>query len=241
MTGNVFGGRFSLPMTIYSEKVPAQLRIKPLLQNIDVKPLLAAFKMPEKFTGRLSFDGDLRGTGYDQDAVLNNWRGDVALTITDVKLLGLNIPYLIQQSLSQATDKVAQPESMDAMTEAKKLEAIGTLNNGEVKISKILAVSDAFNITGSGRTNLVKQNMDVNLGVQILKGWGKTNDLVTWLQSVRIPVVLFGNWDNIQYKFEVENLLRNQIQQRVKQAAGELLNEKTGKELKAVESLLNRL
>ncbi|HDU8580912.1 outer membrane assembly protein AsmA [Morganella morganii] len=241
MTGNVFGGRFSLPMTIYSEKVPAQLRIKPLLQNIDVKPLLAAFKMPEKFTGRLSFDGDLRGTGYDQDAVLNNWRGDVALTITDVKLLGLNIPYLIQQSLSQATDKVAQPESMDAMTEAKKLEAIGTLNNGEVKISKILAVSDAFNITGSGRTNLVKQNLDVNLGVQILKGWGKTNDLVTWLQSVRIPVVLFGNWDNIQYKFEVENLLRNQIQQRVKQAAGELLNEKTGKDLKAVESLLNRL
>ncbi|VDY35216.1 putative assembly protein [Morganella morganii] len=64
---------------------------------------------------------------------------------------------------------------------------------------------------------------------------------MTWLQSVRIPVVLFGNWDNIQYKFEVENLLRNQIQQRVKQAAGELLNEKTGKELKAVESLLNRL
>ena len=165
----------------------------------------------------------------------------MALTITDVKLLGLNIPYLIQQSLSQATDKVAQPESMDAMTEAKKLEAIGTLNNGEVKISKILAVSDAFNITGSGRTNLVKQNMDVNLGVQILKGWGKTNDLVTWLQSVRIPVVLFGNWDNIQYKFEVENLLRNQIQQRVKQAAGELLNEKTGGDLKAVESLLNRL
>ena len=39
-------------------------------------------------------------------------------------------------------------------------------------------------------------------------------------------MVLFGNWDNIQYKFEVENLLRNQIQQRVKQAAGELLNEK---------------
>ena len=75
--------------------------------------------MPEKFTGRLSFDGDLRGTGYDRDAVLNNWRGDVALTITDVKLLGLNIPYLIQQSLSRATDKVAQPESMDAMTEAK--------------------------------------------------------------------------------------------------------------------------
>ena len=87
----------------------------------------------------------------------------------------------------------------------------------------------------------MKQNLDVNLGVQILKGWGKTNDLVTWLQSVRIPVVLFGNWDNIQYKFEVETLLRNQIQQRVKQAAGELLNEKTGGDLKAVESLLNRL
>ena len=110
-----------------------------------------------------------------------------------------------------------------------------------MKISKILAVSDAFNITGSGRTNLVKQNLDVNLGVQILKGWGKTNDLVTWLQSIRIPVVLFGDWDNIQYKFEVETLLRNQLQQRVKQAAGELLNEKTGRDLKAVESLLNRL
>ena len=65
MTGNVFGGRFSADDDLF-RKVPAQLRIKPLLQNIDVKPLLAAFKMPEKFTGRLSFDGDLRGTGYDR-------------------------------------------------------------------------------------------------------------------------------------------------------------------------------
>lgn len=241
MTGNVFGGRFSLPMTIYSETAPAKIRIKPLLQNIDVRPMLTAFKMPEKFTGRLSFDGDLRGTGYDQDAILNAWRGDVALSIVDVKMLGLNIPYLIQQSLSQTTDKVSLPESMDALTEAKKLDVIGTLNNGEVKISKILAVSDAFNITGSGRTNLVKQNLNINLGVQILKGWGKSNDFVTWLQSIRIPVVLFGSWENLQYKFEVETLLRNQLQQRAKQAIGGLINDKAGKELNAVESLINRL
>lgn len=241
MTGNVFGGRFSLPMTIYSETAPAKVRIKPLLQNIDVRPMLTAFKMPEKFTGRLSFDGDLRGTGYDQDAILNAWRGDVALSIVDVKMLGLNIPYLIQQSLSQTTDKVSSPESMDALTEAKKLDVIGTLNNGEVKISKILAVSDSFNITGSGRTNLVKQNLNINLGVQILKGWGKSNDFVTWLQSIRIPVVLFGSWENLQYKFEVETLLRNQLQQRAKQAIGGLINDKTGKELNAVESLINRL
>ena len=66
MTGNVFRRLFLSADDDLFRKVPAQLRIKPLLQNIDVKPLLAAFKMPEKFTGRLSFDGDLRGTGYDR-------------------------------------------------------------------------------------------------------------------------------------------------------------------------------
>ncbi|PHM74663.1 outer membrane assembly protein AsmA [Xenorhabdus kozodoii] len=241
LSGNVFGGYFALPTSIDATAVPAKLHTKPLLQKIEMQPLLTALALPTIFDGQLNVDGDLLGEGYDEYAISHYWQGDLNIDLKNARLEGLNIPQLIQQSFARATDQVSQPTNTDDFTEAKSMSAKARLKGGEIKISELAATSGMFNITGQGSANLLKQNTDVSLWVQLTHGWGKQNEFVRRLVQLKIPLRVYGDWNNLQYALNVEPLLRDELQQKVKKSIKDWLeNNSSNENLKKIEDLLNK-
>ncbi|MDC9596478.1 outer membrane assembly protein AsmA [Xenorhabdus anantnagensis] len=241
LSGNVFGGYFALPTLIDATVVPAKLHTKPRLQKIEIQPLLNALALPLIFKGQLNVDGDLLGEGYDEYAISHYWQGGLNIDLKNARLEGLNIPQLIQQSFARATDQVSQPSNTGNFTEATSMLVKAQLDRGEVKISELAATSSMFNIKGQGKANLLKQNTDVSLWVQLTNGWGKQNEFVRRLVQLKIPLRVYGDWNNLQYKLNVESMLRDELQQKAKKSIRDWLeNNSDNKDLKKLEDLLNK-
>lgn len=241
LSGNVFGGYFALPTSIDATVIPAKLHTKPLLQGIEIQPLLTALALPSIFSGQLNVDGDLLGEGYDEYAISHYWQGDLNIDLKDARLEGLNIPQLIQQSFARATDKVSQPTNTDDFTEAKSMSVKAQLENGEIKINELAANSGMFNIKGQGKANLLKQNTDVSLWVQLTNGWGTQNEFVRRLAQLKIPLRVYGDWDNLQYVLNVEPMLRDELQRKVNKSIKDWLeNNSDNENIKALDDLLNK-
>ncbi|SFU26885.1 outer membrane assembly protein AsmA [Xenorhabdus koppenhoeferi] len=240
LNGDVFGGHFILPGTIDATIIPAKLHIKPRLQKIELQPLLTTLALPTVFSGQLNVAGDLVGEGYDEYAISHYWQGDLNLELKNVRLEGLNIPQLIQQSFSRVTDRVDQPTNTDSFTEAENMSVKAKLDRGEVKIDELTATSGMLNIRGQGKTNLLKQNTDMALLVQLTNGWGKQNEFVRQLAKLNIPLRVYGSWDNLQYTLNVESLMRDELQQKAKKSIKDWLERHSSENHKALKDLLNK-
>ncbi|CAM3836631.1 outer membrane assembly protein AsmA [Xenorhabdus thuongxuanensis] len=241
LSGNVFGGHFALPTSIDATVVPAKLHTKPLLQGIEIQPLLTALALPSIFSGQLNVDGDLLGEGYDEYAISHYWQGDLNIDLKNARLEGLNIPQLIQQSFARATDQVSQPTNTDDFTEAKSMSVNAQLESGEIKISELAATSGMFNIKGQGKANLLKQNTDVSLWVQLTSGWGKQNEFVRRLAQLKIPLRVYGDWNKLQYELNVESMLRDELQKKAKKSIKDWIeNNISNENIKVLEDQLNK-
>ncbi|MDX4947549.1 outer membrane assembly protein AsmA [Providencia manganoxydans] len=236
--GKAFSGQFSLPVTIDYTNVPAQLTAKPNIQNIDLTPLLKAFNMPEKLSGIVTINADLSGPGYDDYAVKNLWQGPINFSLRNARLAGLNIPLLIQQSISRVTNKINAPVNTGNYTEVELFTVNGRLNKGIINIASMQATSPLISITGQGWANVPAESLDVNLGVQITQGWGGDSRFIQQLQAMTIPLRIYGGWNNLQYQLNVEKLLRNELRSQAKEAIGNFLKKE---EKQGLSDLLNAL
>ncbi|MEQ4923826.1 outer membrane assembly protein AsmA [Proteus hauseri] len=243
LAGQILNGEFSLPIVVSTSIIPAHISMDITLKDIPLQPLLRAFEQPENFSGLISAKGNLEGSGYNRDAFLNSWQGTIDTTLTQFKMQGLNIPQVIQQSIAQATDKVISPEDIASYTQADSVIAQFRLGQkGRMTLTALDAQADAASIKGQGEINLQRHNLDIMLMVNIKKGWGKENEFVRQLTKIAIPLRLYGDWSAIQYEFDVEKLLRDQLQQKAKQAIDNWLNKQDeSPEVKVLNQLLKKI
>ncbi len=223
LTGDAFGGKFALPVELNYQNVPAEVKAQPNFKYVELTPLLTAFNLPQKMSGSLSISGNFSGPGYDGDAIKKLWRGNANLRINNARLAGLNIPLLIQQSFSRVTNKVNAPKDTGNYTEVKLFTAQGQLNKGQFNLSSLTATSELINIKGKGWANIAAETLDINLGVQVTKGWGGDSRFIQQLQSLSIPLRLYGSWKDIKYQLDVEKFVRDELKTQAKQAIGDFL------------------
>ncbi|MBG3039039.1 outer membrane assembly protein AsmA [Proteus mirabilis] len=243
LEGQILNGDFSLPSVISTSIVPAHISMNVTMNNIPLQPLLRVFGQPENFSGLISAKGHLEGAGYNRNAFLNSWQGTLDTSLSEFKMLGLNIPQVIQQSIAQTTDQVVYPEEIENYTKADSVIAQFKLApKGRVTLNQLDAQATAYQIRGQGQLDLQRHNLDVMLMVNIKKGWGKENEFIRQLAKIDIPLRLYGNWSAIQYEFNVEKLLRDQLQQKAKQAIDNWLNKQDDSpEVKALNQLLKKI
>ncbi|MBI6531042.1 outer membrane assembly protein AsmA [Proteus vulgaris] len=244
LTGKILQGDFSLPTVISTSIVPAHISMDITMNNIPLQPLLRAFNQPENFSGLISAKGNAEGTGYNRKAFYHYWQGTLNTSLTQFKMQGLNVPQVIQQSIAQATDKVIYPEDIESYTQADNVIAQFKLTpKGQLTVNSLDAQADAYQIKGQGKVNLQRHDLDVTLLVNIKKGWGKENEFIRQLAKIDIPLRLYGDWNAVQYELNVEKLLRDQLQQKAKQAIDNWLNKQDAEspEAKALNQLLKKI
>ncbi|MEZ2684756.1 outer membrane assembly protein AsmA [Proteus vulgaris] len=244
LTGKILQGDFSLPTVISTSIVPAHISMDITMNNIPLQPLLHAFNQPENFSGLISAKGNVEGAGYNRKAFYHYWQGTLNTSLTQFKMQGLNVPQVIQQSIAQATDKVIYPEDIESYTQADNVIAQFKLTpKGQLAVNSLDAQADAYQIKGQGKVNLQRHDLDVTLLVNIKKGWGKENEFIRQLAKIDIPLRLYGDWNAVQYELNVEKLLRDQLQQKAKQAIDNWLNKQDAEspEVKALNQLLKKI
>lgn len=218
LTGKALGGDFSLPGSLDVTGKKVLTTVSPIINNMELGPVLLAAGLPQMMTGKFSMKAQLSGDGLNVEAFNRRWKGDAQLSMNGAQLQGLNIQQLIQQAVTRSSNDVKAEERHERYTEVKQLQANLALNKGRVNVSSLSADSALIAITGNGELNLPQRQCDMNLSVRVMQGWSGEDRLVKFLQNTDIPLRIYGPWTQLSYQLNVEQLLRNELQQRAKRA-----------------------
>lgn len=216
LNGTGEGGSFSLPGTVDVRGAQTKVTLAPDLKQIAMTPLLKGFELPEAVSGSLSLRGHFSGFGLDLAAFKHQWQGQAELSLDNAQYAGLNLMQMVQRAVENSSDKV-HGEGDDGTPNPQRLQGSATLNNGVVSFVRLDASSALLNYSASGSIDLVKRELDVLFGVTITEGWSGDSALVERLQQLPVPLRVYGPWSAVNYNLKVDQLLRQQLRDEVRQ------------------------
>ncbi|NVL95164.1 outer membrane assembly protein AsmA [Escherichia coli] len=235
LEGSLAGGQLSLPGTLDARSGTPQAEFQPKLDNIEIGSLLKAFNYPINMTGKLSLAGDFSGSVIDANHFRRDWQGQANLELRDTRTEGLNFQQLVQQAVERSTDVQAQ-ENYDSATRLDELTTDVDLDSGILALSNMKGKSSLMQMTGKGTLDLMKEEGDLQFGIQVTDGWQGQGKLVDILKSTAIPLRVYGKWEALNYSLQVDQILRRQLQNEAKRRLNDWAernkNTQSGKDVK---------
>ncbi|MGV3345100.1 outer membrane assembly protein AsmA [Enterobacteriaceae bacterium LUAb1] len=209
-------GKFSLPGYLdFRNKVP-WITLRPTLDNMAVEPLLKAFALPDLLQGNLSMKGEFSGNGLDINTIKQRWKGNAEMSMTDVRLSGLNFVQLISRAVTNSSDRISGEESDTDYTELKQMQASLILDNGTVTLDKLTGGAARLDITGKGNADIVRHQCDFSFAITVSGGWRGESQITRILSQAAIPLNVYGRWDALNYKVNIDRILRQQLEDKAK-------------------------
>jgi AsmA protein len=241
-SGQVAGGDFALPGTLDARGRRPVITVQPLVKQVELGTVLKAFDMPQVMTGKFSMQGDLTGDRLTSQSFERRWQGTAQLAMQDAQLHGLNIQQLIQQAVARNDSSVRGQDDYQRYTEVKQLSAKASLNQGTVKITELAADSSLLNLNGGGTVDMPGKQCDMQLNVRVTGGWKGRDDLIEQLQKTPIPLRVYGQWNQLNYQLQVDQVLRKTLQNRAKDALNKWADKnKDSREGQDLKKLLDKL
>ncbi|MGM3175838.1 outer membrane assembly protein AsmA [Dickeya lacustris] len=213
LSGQIGSGAFSLPGSINIDATPA-ITLQPTLTSMEMSSLLPLFGLPA-LDGKISLSGKLRGDELSRAALLSQWQGEAQVSFASLRLPGLNLQQLIQQAVARSTNNSAMPDTFTRYTDIQQMSAAATLDAGNLTLQSLSGRSQALTLEGEGDFDLSAQRCDIHVDIRPNETEG--DSLVRQLlQDNAIPFRLYGQFDNLNYQFPIEQLLRKRLQDEVK-------------------------
>ena len=97
-------------------------------------------------------------------------------------------------------------------------------------------------MTGEGKLDLVKETADTRFNVRVLSGWQGESKLIDFLKETPVPLTVYGKWQALNYRLEVDQILRKHLQDEAKRRlSGWAERNKDSQDGKDVKKLLDKL
>ncbi len=216
LQGKLNGGQVSLPGTLDATSINPRISFQPRLENVEIGTILKAFNYPISLTGKMSLAGDFSGADIDADAFRHNWQGQAHVEMTDTRMEGMNFQQMIQQAVERNGGDVKAAENFDNVTRLDRFTTDLTLKDGVVTLNDMQGQSPVLALTGEGMLNLAEQTCDTQFDIRVVGGWNGESKLIDFLKETPVPLRVYGNWQQLNYSLQVDQLLRKHLQDEAK-------------------------
>ncbi|EJM7971194.1 outer membrane assembly protein AsmA [Escherichia coli] len=216
LQGKLNGGQVSLPGTLDATSINPRINFQPRLENVEIGTILKAFNYSISLTGKMSLAGDFSGADIDADAFRHNWQGQAHVEMTDTRMEGMNFQQMIQQAVERNGGDVKAAENFDNVTRLDRFTTDLTLKDGVVTLNDMQGQSPMLALSGAGTLNLAEQTCDTQFDIRVVGGWNGESKLIDFLKETPVPLRVYGNWQQLNYSLQVDQLLRKHLQDEAK-------------------------
>lgn len=216
LQGKLNGGQVSLPGTLDATSINPRINFQPRLENVEIGTILKAFNYPISLTGKMSLAGDFSGADIDADAFRHNWQGQAHVEMTNTRMEGMNFQQMIQQAVERNGGDVKAAENFDNVTRLDRFTTDLTLKDGVVTLNDMQGQSPMLALSGAGTLNLAEQTCDTQFDIRVVGGWNGESKLIDFLKETPVPLRVYGNWQQLNYSLQVDQLLRKHLQDEAK-------------------------
>ncbi|MCE0489452.1 outer membrane assembly protein AsmA [Pantoea sp. Mb-10] len=221
LQGNVGPGHFSIPGTVDIRQPVTKVAFQPELDNIALAPLLKAFELPAALQGSVSLKGDLQGNGLSVAEAKRFWQGSADLEADNLQLSQLDLQQMVRRAVTRLSSRVSndQPDSQSI----EQLSGHIALQQGKVQLPDLHGGNSRMAVQTQGNVDVVNQLLDVTINM-MLRGWKGDDQLADILNKQSIPLRVYGRWDDLQYALPVDEVVRQQVQDKAKARLNEWLD-----------------
>ena len=216
LQGKLNQGVVSLPGTLDATASHPRIVFHPRLENVEIGTILNAFNYPISLTGKMSLAGDFSGADIDANAFRHTWQGTAHVEMADTRMEGMNFQQMIQQAVERNGGDVKAAENFDNVTRLDHFSTDLTLDNGVVTLDDMQGESPMLALSGAGTLNLAEQTCDTQFNIRVVGGWNGESKLIDFLKETPVPLRVYGNWQQLNYSLQVDQLLRKHLQDEAK-------------------------
>ncbi|HHV7384222.1 TPA: outer membrane assembly protein AsmA [Escherichia fergusonii] len=216
LQGKLNQGVVSLPGTLDATASHPRIVFHPRLENVEIGTILNAFNYPISLTGKMSLAGDFSGADIDANAFRHTWQGTAHVEMADTRMEGMNFQQMIQQAVERNGGDVKAAENFDNVTRLDHFSTDLTLDNGVVTLDDMQGESPMLALSGAGTLNLAEQTCDTQFDIRVVGGWNGESKLIDFLKETPVPLRVYGNWQQLNYSLQVDQLLRKHLQDEAK-------------------------
>ena len=195
------------------DKTITNIQVAPLLQQMyATKPNRTAW------TGSADINTHLNSKGAQPDALLKNLQGTLTLAIRDGSIQGMNVVDQIRTaylSLKKHQPPTTKRDHTD-ITPFSKLTATGTITDGILNNTDLLAISPTLKVTGKGWLDLTRAWLDYRMEADVETALREisTRDAAD-LRGMTVPIHLQGDLNTLKiasiHAMDVSQLLRSTL------------------------------
>lgn len=228
LSGSVGQGNFSVPGSIDIRQPVTHVSFRPVLNQVDIQPLLKALALPQSLQGTLDLKGDLAGDNLTLDDAKRSWQGKADIRVSHLKLAQIDLQQMVRSAVARVSDRI----SSDDQTAGQGIDEISgqlALKKGLLTFSHLNGSSKQLALRGDGSVNMTQRQLDVTLGLT-LSGWHGDEKLVAALSEQVIPFRIYGSWDNPQYTLPIDDMLRDRLQNEAKSRLNQWLDRQQTKD-----------
>ncbi|RZN54545.1 outer membrane assembly protein AsmA [Escherichia sp. E10V10] len=216
LQGKLNDGVVSLPGTLDATASHPRIVFHPRLENVEIGTILNAFNYPISLTGKMSLAGDFSGADIDANAFRHTWQGQAHVEMADTRMEGMNFQQMIQQAVERNGGDVKAAENFDNVTRLDSFTTDLTLKDGVVTLNDMQGQSPVLALSGAGTLNLADQTCDTQFDIRVIGGWNGESKLIDFLKETPVPLRVYGNWQQLNYSLQVDQLLRKHLQDEAK-------------------------
>lgn len=216
LQGKLNDGVVSLPGTLDATASHPRIVFHPRLENVEIGTILNAFNYPISLTGKMSLAGDFSGADIDANAFRHTWQGTAHVEMADTRMEGMNFQQMIQQAVERNGGDVKAAENFDNVTRLDSFTTDLTLKDGVVALNDMQGQSPVLALSGAGTLNLAEQTCDTQFDIRVIGGWNGESKLIDFLKETPVPLRVYGNWQQLNYSLQVDQLLRKHLQDEAK-------------------------
>jgi AsmA protein len=208
-------------------------------EGVQFGSLFADLNWSDRLSGRGEISANLTATGLSEDALRRSLDGNVAISIPQGAIMGVNLERLVREAEARLRGRSA-PTNLPMQTDFRDLRASGDVKNGVLSNHDLIASADHLRITGAGILDLTKERIDYRFDPMFVKppqGRG-----IKELEGIPIPVHLTGPFNQPLWEVDISDALRAAAKRRLDDQGGDLfkgLDERTG--IKGLEKGLKNL
>lgn len=167
------------------------------LTKVQAEPLLRDAMDFDRLTGNANGSVGVTGHGRSQRELIGTLGGKGVLHFADGAIKGINIGALVHNPAGALLDANAQKNDQTGFSE---LNGTFTIANGILDNKDLQLTSPVLSATGAGTVDLPQRSVNYRIEPRL----GSTG-----AGGVVVPVLVQGPWDNLSYRPQLDQLMKN--------------------------------
>jgi AsmA protein len=226
VSAELFDGTYSGDVRIDASGNAPTISVNEKIQGVSLTPLARSMFDQENLSGTIAGSFELRGTGQTLSDIRSDLDGSMAFELADGAWEGTDVWYQLRSARALFRKEPPPERRNPPRTEFSSVIATGTVTDGIFRNDDLLAELPFLQLTGNGRVDLVKAEIDYSMQARVLErpefvDGASDSELSDFTEAV-IPLKIGGSLNSPSIRPDIDGMLKAEVKKVVEEKRDEL-------------------